>query len=32
MKKKILFLLTAFLALFAGCGGGDSEEITPPHY
>lgn len=30
MKKKIPFLLTAFLALFAGCGGGDSEEITPP--
>ena len=30
MKKKIPFLLTALLVLFAGCGGGDSEEITPP--
>lgn len=32
MKKQFPFLLTALLILFAGCSGGDNEEITPPHY
>lgn len=30
MKKQFPFLLTALLVLFAGCSGGDNEEITPP--